>query len=95
MTRAQRPQARPDLTVVELDGEAVVYDGDNGHLHHLNRTATVVFSLCDGTATARELAGDIAEAFRQPADIVERQLRNVLREFRRQGLLAATTGGTR
>jgi PqqD family protein of HPr-rel-A system len=90
VTPPQRPRVRGDLTVVELDGEAVVYDDDNGHLHHLNRSATLVFSLCDGRATARELALDIAEAFREPADGVERQLRRLLRDFRRQGLLTRT-----
>lgn len=87
MTRPQRPAVRDDLTVVELDGEAVVYDGATGDLHHLNPTATIVFSLCDGTATVRDLADDIADAYRQPADDVERQIRALLRRFRTSGLL--------
>jgi len=72
MTKPQRPRARADLTVIELDGEAVVYDEATSDLHHLNRTATIVFSLCDGDATARELATDIAAVFEQPVGDVER-----------------------
>jgi PqqD family protein of HPr-rel-A system len=87
VTQAQRPAVRDDLTVVELDGEAVVYDEETGDLHHLNPTATLVFRLCDGTGTARELAADIAEAYRQPPHEVERQIRGLLRRFRRAGLL--------
>lgn len=66
----------------------VVYEPASGDLHYLNATASLVFSLCDGTATARELARDIADAFAQPPDEVERQVRTVLRAFRRQHLLA-------
>jgi PqqD family protein of HPr-rel-A system len=95
MTRPQRLRARSDLTVIELDGEAVIYDETSGDLHHLNRTATVVFSLCDGDTTARGLATDIADAFDQPVDDVERQVRSLLRQFRRQRLLedAGTAAG--
>jgi PqqD family protein of HPr-rel-A system len=87
VTAPQRPTLRDDLTVVELDGEAVVYDDRTGDLHHLNATATVVFSLCDGTGTVRELATDLAHAYGQPVDDVERQIRGLLRRFRRAGLL--------
>jgi PqqD family protein of HPr-rel-A system len=82
-----KPKYRQDLTVVELDGEAVIYDDETGELHHLNPTATIVFNLCDGTATIKELAADIADAFEQPADEVEKQVRTLLREFRKVNLL--------
>lgn len=84
---AMKPRMRQDLTVVELDGEAVIYDDESGELHHLNPTATVVFTLCDGTATVKELSGDIADAFSQPVDEVEKQVRTLLREFRKANLL--------
>jgi PqqD family protein of HPr-rel-A system len=87
---------RDDLTVVELDGEAVIYDDRSGDLHHLNATATVVAELCDGRATVRELSADIAGAFGVPRDEVEQQVRILLRRLRRAGLLAgneATVNG--
>lgn len=87
MTAPQRPRARDGLTVIELDGEAVVYDEDNGNLHHLNPPAALVFSLCDGSGTARELSADIAEGYGMPAAEVERDVRRLLLRFRRAGLL--------
>ena len=42
-----KPSAREGLTVVELDGEAVIYDEETSDLHHLNPTATIVFGLCE------------------------------------------------
>jgi PqqD family protein of HPr-rel-A system len=84
---ASRPRVRDDLTVVVLDGEAVVYDEVSGELHHLNGSATVVFELLDGTSTIRELAADVADAFGRPAGEVETQIRTLVRQFRRLGLL--------
>jgi PqqD family protein of HPr-rel-A system len=84
---ATRPRVRGDLTVVVLDGEAVVYDEASGELHHLNPSATVVFELLDGTSTIRELATDVADAFGRPPEEIEKQIRTLVRRFRRLGLL--------
>jgi PqqD family protein of HPr-rel-A system len=89
---ATKPRTRPDLTVVELDGEAVIYDEDTGNLHHLNPTATIVFGLCDGTSTMREMSVDIAEAFGVPVEEVEPQVRRLIRQFRKADLLVSANG---
>ncbi len=82
-----KPKVRADLAVVELHGEAIVYDDRSRRLHHLNPTATIVFSLCDGRSTIPELSGDIAQAFGLPPDEVERQVRALLRQFRKEEFL--------
>lgn len=87
MTAPIRPRVREDLAVVEIDGEAVVYDEHNDDLHHLNPTATVIFGLFDGSATIRELSKDISQAFDVPAHDVETQVRALLRQFRKVGLM--------
>jgi PqqD family protein of HPr-rel-A system len=84
---AQKPKIREDLTVVELDGEIVIYDERADDIHHLNPTASVVFSLCDGGSTVKEMAREIAEAFGIVEDQVEKEIRPLLREFRKAGLL--------
>jgi PqqD family protein of HPr-rel-A system len=90
-----KPTVRQGLTVVELDGEAVVYDEETQDLHHLNPTATIVFGLCDGTATIAEMAGDISTAFGVPVEEVEPQIRTVLRRFRRANLLEPSSNTAR
>lgn len=82
-----KPKSREDLTIVELDGEAVIYDDRNDKIHYLNTTATLVFSLFDGTATIRDLATDIAEVYLVGSDEVEKQIRSLLRGFRKAGLI--------
>ena len=94
MTPPSRPRVRDDLHVVELDGEAVVYDESSGDLHQLNRVATLVFHLCDGTATARDVAGEIASlSDGAPAD-VERHVRRFIRTMRDAGLIEPSTRST-
>src|SRR5437867_7566320 len=84
---ARKPKARSDLTVVELEGEAVIYDDATRQVHYLNRTATIVFKLCDGNSTVKELSGDIADAFSMQPEEVERQVRVLIRSFRAAGFL--------
>ncbi len=85
-----KPRIRADLLVEELDGEAVVFDETNGAFHHLNSTATVVFGLCDGTATMPQLAADVAHAFDLPVEEVELQIRTLVGQFRRAKLLSVS-----
>ena len=92
---AMRPKLRDDLAAVELDGEAVVFDESNGRLHHLNATATIVFSFCDGASTVKEISSEIAEAFQTEASQVEREVRKLLRSFRETGLLDGAGGSAR
>ena len=92
---ATKPRVRTDLTIVELDGEAVIYDEVTGDLHHLNPTAALVLSLCDGSATAREFAADIADAYEMPSDQVIAEVHALLREFRKAKLIETAKGGAR
>jgi PqqD family protein of HPr-rel-A system len=84
---AVKPKVREGLTIVELDGEAVVYDEETTELHHLNRTATIVFDLCDGTTTMAEMAADLSAVFGVPVHEVEPQVRALIRRFRKVDLL--------
>ena len=92
---AMKPKVRDDLAAVELDGEAVVYDESNGSLHHLNPTATIVFSFCDGSSTVKEMSAEISEAFGAESTQIEREVRKLLRSFKESGLLDGAGGSRR
>ena len=86
----ERPKVRDDLTVIELDGEAVIHDELNGDLHRLNPTATLVFSLLDGSATLEELAVDVAAAYAMQVEDVLGQMRKLVEELAASHLLIGT-----
>lgn len=81
------PRPRPDVTSVEVDGEAVVYSPHAG-VHRLDTTAAVLWRCFDGDATLREVADDLADVF---ADEEPSRLRADLlayaRDLGRAGLL--------
>lgn len=76
--------------MVELDGEAVIYDERNGDLHRLNPTASLVFSLLDGSSTIDELARDVGETFSMPVGEVGEQLHALVVQFGESHLLVGT-----
>jgi PqqD family protein of HPr-rel-A system len=84
------PKTRDDLTVVVLDGEAVIYDDASGDVHHLNPTATIIFQLLDGSGTVEELAADIAAAFALDPGEALTQTSSLIDEFAALGLLVTS-----
>jgi PqqD family protein of HPr-rel-A system len=87
MTAPLKPKTRDDLTFVDVDDDALVYDPRNHDVHHLNPTGKLVFQLCDGTSSLEETATAIADAFGADPDAVERDVRGAARELRKLGLL--------
>lgn len=84
---AERPTARADLTIIELDGEAVVYDDTTGELHHLNPSASIVMSLCDGTLTVADMADAISDALAVPVDDLAVHVRGAVERLSEAGLI--------
>jgi hypothetical protein len=60
---AERPEPAGGLDVHEVEDGFVVFDASTDRVHYLNPTATVVFSLCDGTRTADEVAALVQSAW--------------------------------
>src|SRR5256885_17094443 len=87
---ATKPRVRDDLTVCNIDGEAVVYDPDGSELHYLNHSAALVLDLCDGEATMKEMSTAIADVYEEPIADVEKQVRSVVRQLQALNLLVPT-----
>jgi hypothetical protein len=58
-----RPHRRTDMTVHELDGEALIYDPATADTHRLNATALFIWRLCDGRRDARVIAERVVGAY--------------------------------
>jgi PqqD family protein of HPr-rel-A system len=57
------PPRRDDVIEEELDGEVVLFDPRSGNTYRLNQTAAAVWRRCDGRATTREIAEQLAQAY--------------------------------
>lgn len=79
---------RSDATCTEvLDGESVILDDAANLLHHLNATATVVWTCFDGNGTIGEIAADLAHGFETDADATVAEVLALARALGAAGLL--------
>src|SRR2546428_7729598 len=72
MTRIEqiKPHARKEeLVVRELTDEVLVYDLDRDKAHCLNKTAALIWKLCDGKKTAAEMAALAQEKLNAPISV--------------------------
>ena len=81
------PRRAASAYTVELDREAVVLDEARNRLHHLNPTATLVWSCFDGSGSIAEIASDLADAFDSSDDTVHVDVLSLARELGAEGLL--------
>ena len=91
------PQRREDNTWRDIGGEVVIMDEDGIQVCLLNKTATMIWTLADGTRTVEEIAESICQRFEisiqeAVADIQEfsaQLLEARLVELRRQSIEAS------
>jgi len=86
------PVASNQVSAVELDGEAVLYNERTASLHVLNPTATIIWACCDGAGSIAEIAADVADAFALDRDAVVADVISTVRDFAALELLDAPAG---
>ena len=77
---------RAKLVVCELTDETLVYDLGGHRAHCLNRTAALVWGLCDGENTVSRIAEQVGD--RLSARVPEEVVRLALEQLEDRGLLA-------
>lgn len=77
---------KPGILTVEIDGEAVLFDEEGDQLHHLNRTATIVWSCLDGEASLAEIVTDLSEVLDASYETVMADTISVCRDLAALGL---------
>ena len=64
------PSPRGRYLIEEIDDECLIYRMPIKTAIYLNDTATVIWRLCDGTRTARQIATILAEAYPDQAETI-------------------------
>jgi len=86
-------RSRPDLKARVVDGETVLLDRAGGRVHQLNVTASFVWSKLDGSASPRDVATAVAEAFDVDPQTAVRDVDALLEQFRALNLLTVDVKG--
>jgi len=91
VTPPDRPTARPEVELHLLpDGSGLLFDPVSEEGHVLDPIGALAWDYCDGTLTADEIAGEVA-ALVPTAPRLREDVRDLLAEFARRGLLAGPT----
>ncbi len=81
------PRRRTDVTVHELDGEALVFDPKRGDTHRLNETAYLIWNACDGRHSPAFIAQQLIDGYDVSPQEVHAQVTRLLGEIADRGLL--------
>lgn len=81
---------RAELIETEVDGELVALHVDNGTCYGFNSTATRIWAMIEQPRRFSELKEELTREFDVDPDVCERQLVDLLRELKQDGLVELT-----
>jgi hypothetical protein len=80
------PKPNNDIEREIVEGEILLYHPQNAQAVYLNSTAAVIWGLCDGTRSVREIIRLIGESYPE-ADELADQVMITLNKLRESGVL--------
>ena len=65
----------------EIDDELLVLDTESDRIHQLNRTASIIWRLCDASTSTDTIVSTLTEAFDVPRETAERDVAQTLQQL--------------
>lgn len=87
MSIAMLPLRKASVVQRNLGDESVLYDAERRVAHVINRTAEIVWARCDGATDIPSIAAALRREYPEATADFERDVANVLAQFREAGLL--------
>lgn len=84
---ASRPRPTPDYRLERLDKEILLYHPARTQVLYLNETASIIWSLCDGTRTSDDITALLVEAFPEQESTMGDEVDSTLHRFAEQGAI--------
>lgn len=82
-------QQSPDYSVEEIDGETLLYRLGSHQTIHLNETASLIWSLCDGTRSLRMMMDELRGLFPDAAAEIEADVQEAVSRLADEGAVVA------
>ena len=86
---SQNPKRRSDLNCRIIDGETVILDLKEGHLHQLNPTASFIWDCCDGNLRMDQIVDRLASAYEVDSTRARKDVEEVVAKLQSSNLLEA------
>jgi hypothetical protein len=77
----RKPRQKPDYRLERLDSEILLYHPAKTKALHLNETASMIWTLCDGTRTTTQIIALLKEGFPEQAGVIPDEVESSLRLF--------------
>jgi PqqD family protein of HPr-rel-A system len=89
-----RVAPHPDLRILRIEDETLVFNPRLWHTHLLNASAALILDCLDEPASAAEIAAGLAEASADPAapPLSPEQIATALEELERLGIVEEQAG---
>jgi pyrroloquinoline quinone biosynthesis protein D len=84
------PSLVADLETEVIEGEVLLYHPQQTRAVYLNPTAALVFGLCDGKRSVREIIRVLTECYPDDAASLSDDVLTTINELRESGVLAIT-----
>jgi len=76
-----RPRRKEDFRLEEVAGELLLYHPGSTKILYCNKTASLLWQLCDGTRSIEEIKVTLREAFPEAADSISDDVEETLKKF--------------
>jgi hypothetical protein len=89
----ESPCRKSSIMVRDLDEETILYNPDTKHVHVLNKTALLVWQMCDGRHYVADMAESVARACSLPpgeqdaTTRIKDDVRSIINDFEAQGMV--------
>lgn len=81
-----RPK-RKNFKIEKLENDFILYDELKDEIFLLNESAKIVFDMCDGNFTFKEIVDIISDTLKIDKKIILKDVKNILNEFIKKGIV--------
>jgi len=92
MNTALHFQQNPDCLSEDMDGEVLLFNPSKATTLHLDAPAMVVWNLCTGEHSVKQMIDALKEAFPEQAEQIEGDVIAVLKELRENDVISVVEG---
>jgi hypothetical protein len=78
---------RKNFKIEELGDDFILYDEFKDEIFLLNKSAKIVFDMCDGNFTFKEIVDIISDNLKTPKEIILKDVKKILNEFIKKGII--------
>jgi pyrroloquinoline quinone biosynthesis protein D len=83
----QRPRQGEEIFFRQIEDEGILYQPQENRVHSLNRTALLIWELCDGEHTVEDIAEKVRTVFRVSRKRALEDVEATLKQLKELGLL--------